>query len=534
MRRKLALIVVGLCAGLVALELVLQVVAWVQWRRFQAAQSMPPGTVAGETVLCVGDSFTYGLGAADSANAYPAAAERELRVIDPATKLRFVNAGWAGSDSAAVLARLDAQLAVNRPRFVYVLVGYNDFWSERRVEGRDANAFPLELRTMRLASLIVAALRGGPDGADEPPATALLRSEAPFLGAWHHEGVWVDFKDDGRVVTSNGDLPSLWSHDGTQVFLDDRESRARTAIEWRIDGVALALSGGPFPGGIVLAKGMPERNALERGRAARQRGELDAAERELRAALDDLATSIDARLDLATLLADRGRGVEGAPLLEPVLGAFGQGADVALGRRLVDALLATGRAADATQVLERLLVELPIDDALVQLLARVGLHAGDPLVLDAAVERALARPEATKHQRLGLLGMRQVLRGDDPTVTLRCLVEAARIGGDESSFVRTVVWNRARFTREAFAAAVAAAGLAADERARVLAAFDAALARKDFTGEGLEQNLERIVAACRASGAEPVLLDYPLDRPSILAAVDRVAASHGVARLRLG
>ena len=221
-------------------------------------------------------------------------------------------------------------------------------------------------------------------------------------------------------------------------------------------------------------------------------------------------------------------------MLEPVLGAFGQSTDVALGRRLVDALLATGRAADALRVLERLLVELPIDDALVQLLARVGLHAGDPLALDVAVERALARPEATKHQRLGLLGMRQVLRDDDPKVTLRCLVEAARIGGGESSFVRTVVWNRARFSREAFATAVDAAGLAGDERARVLAAFDAALAQTDFTGEGLEQNLERIVAACRAAGAEPVLLDYPLDRPSILAAVDRVAEVRGVARLRLG
>ena len=39
---------------------------------------------------------------------------------------------------------------------------------------------------------------------------------------------------------------------------------------------------------------------------------------------------------------------------------------------------------------------------------------------------------------------------------------------------------------------------------------------------------------CRAAGAEPVLLDYPLDRPSITTAVREVGVASGVGTLLLG
>jgi lysophospholipase L1-like esterase len=538
MRRKLALVLIGLCAALVAMELVLQVGAWIQWQRLQAASTTGAGTGApGETVLCVGDSFTYGLGATDPANAYPAAAERELRAIEPSSTLRFVNAGWAGSDSEAVLARLPQQLAVNRPRLVYVLVGYNDFWSERRVDPADAQAFPIELRTLRLLSLIVAWLRGGPTDETPPssgPGTPVEdRNLAPFLGPWNRDGVWVEFRPDGRVETSNGELPALWSHDARQIHLDDRETKRRTSIDWRLTDGLLAVQGGPFPQGFVLERGLPERSTLERGRALRRRGDLGNAERELRTALDDPSLALDARLELAGVLADTGRAAEAAPILEPVRSAFDAGTDAALGRRLADALLAAARRDEATAVLERLLLELPIDDVLVQQLARVGLRT-ETRALDAAVEKALQREGLSKTQRIGLLGLRPVLNGEDEAITLRCLVEVARFAGDDSAFTRTVVWNRARFTREGFVQAVDAAGLVGDERERVIAAFDAAHAQPDLTGEGLAGNLARIVDVCRAAGAEPVLMDYPLDRPSIAQAADEVANLRGVARVRLG
>ncbi len=533
MRRKLVLVLLGLLAGLITNELVMQVSAYLRWHwgREQVAATSGSGT-ARETVLCVGDSFTFGLGASDPGNAYPAAAERELRELDPASTLHFVNAGWPGSDSAAVLARLPRQLEVNHPRFVYVLVGYNDFWSDRVVSSEDG--FPLEFRTLRLLKLIAASLRGGPEADPVAVVAPQGRAGAPFLGPWHDGGVWLVFRDDGRVETANGDLPALWSHDASHVWLDMRDSKERTAIEWRVEGEFLSLRGGMFPQGIVLARGLPERNALERGRACVLRGDRDGAQRAFEEASNDPAQAIDARLELANLFSAAGNSAAARPLLDELLAGFESLPTTSLARRLVDALFAAARPADATRVLARVLVELPFDDAFVHQVVRVGFRADTPILLDEAIVTAIARKETTENQRVGLLGLRPVLRGDDDAIAARCLVELARLRPEDPGFVRTVLWNQARFTRERFVAAADALGLSAEERARAIAAFDAARARTDHTASGIAANLARIVSVCRAAGAEPVLLDYPLDRPSITTAVREVGVASGVGTLLLG
>ena len=80
-----------------------------------AARPVP----AGATVLALGDSLTYGTGAAPEA-AYPA-------VLAGLTGWNVVNAGVPGDTSAQALARLPALLAEHQPQLVIVGIGGNDF-----------------------------------------------------------------------------------------------------------------------------------------------------------------------------------------------------------------------------------------------------------------------------------------------------------------------------------------------------------------------------------------------------------------------
>lgn len=79
------------------------------------AQRVPRGA----SVLALGDSLTFGTGAAPPA-AYP-------QVLAAATGWALVNAGVPGDTAAQALARLPALLEEHRPALVLISVGGNDF-----------------------------------------------------------------------------------------------------------------------------------------------------------------------------------------------------------------------------------------------------------------------------------------------------------------------------------------------------------------------------------------------------------------------
>jgi lysophospholipase L1-like esterase len=76
------------------------------------------------TVLCVGDSFTFGAGAA-AADSYPAQLERLLHA-GATGRFRVVNEGVPGSNSSQLVRRLPFLLRKHRPEIVVVLTGQND------------------------------------------------------------------------------------------------------------------------------------------------------------------------------------------------------------------------------------------------------------------------------------------------------------------------------------------------------------------------------------------------------------------------
>jgi acyl-CoA thioesterase-1 len=78
-----------------------------------------PALAAGETVLALGDSITFGTGAAPEAS-YPT-------VLARLTGWNIVNAGIPGDTSAGALARLPGLLQEHSPKLVLVSIGGNDF-----------------------------------------------------------------------------------------------------------------------------------------------------------------------------------------------------------------------------------------------------------------------------------------------------------------------------------------------------------------------------------------------------------------------
>lgn len=79
----------------------------------------PLALAAGSTVLALGDSLTFGVGA-DAAAAYPA-------VLQELTGWQVVNGGVSGDTTAQALARLPSLLQEQRPALVIVSIGGNDF-----------------------------------------------------------------------------------------------------------------------------------------------------------------------------------------------------------------------------------------------------------------------------------------------------------------------------------------------------------------------------------------------------------------------
>lgn len=119
---SLRLLVVGLL-----LESVLQGGAFIAW--MNRAEPMPQvPAIAGRTVLCVGDSFTFGMGTTSGEMSYPRQLERVLEQRDGQDWVVHSRA-VSGRNSREVLERLGGQLEDLTPDLVCILIGLNDRWS---------------------------------------------------------------------------------------------------------------------------------------------------------------------------------------------------------------------------------------------------------------------------------------------------------------------------------------------------------------------------------------------------------------------
>lgn len=183
--RRLLLVLLGTLLPLVLLEGVLRIAP-----RFLG--DVRGGARGGTTtILCVGDSHTYGLHVFKP-HSYPALLQAAL---DPTgAQIGVMNYGVPGRNSAALRSELPRYLEAVRPDLVLVLVGFNDTWNfDRAAEtatdpqrpAAPAEGFLANLRIARVLRLIALNVGG--------------RAAAPELAAPR-----IEERDGKMVVIENG------------------------------------------------------------------------------------------------------------------------------------------------------------------------------------------------------------------------------------------------------------------------------------------------------------------------------------------
>jgi len=127
---------------------------------------------SGQTILCAGDSFTFGIKVKDDEK-YPAILERLLDAGSREPRYRVVNVARPGRSSGWVLASLDRWRQRYHPQVMVIMTGWNcndsDFADYRAHTGRGAGLARIKLglflngfETYRLAKYLVARFESVP------------------------------------------------------------------------------------------------------------------------------------------------------------------------------------------------------------------------------------------------------------------------------------------------------------------------------------------------------------------------------------
>jgi len=137
---------------LAALELGLRAAGWVVLRRTRVLREH--GSLR---ILCVGDSYTYGMGTAPNLYSWPRQLETLLRRRNPGLDVTVRNMGVPGRSSSEIRAELPGFLEETDPQIVCVLAGLNDVWNRRAALEADVSSFARTrawLHRLRLYRLI--------------------------------------------------------------------------------------------------------------------------------------------------------------------------------------------------------------------------------------------------------------------------------------------------------------------------------------------------------------------------------------------
>ncbi len=160
MKRLALQLSLALVVTAVTLEVCLQVAAWFAQQRVDGWVAAGGAAPQAFTILCVGDSHTWGAGVEPHEN-FPAQLEAALARRYPDRNVRAVNLGVPGVNSAYVATRLEPQILRYRPALVIVWVGTNNMWNTLEVveEGdrslsKSLHAALLHVKLYRLAMVL--------------------------------------------------------------------------------------------------------------------------------------------------------------------------------------------------------------------------------------------------------------------------------------------------------------------------------------------------------------------------------------------
>ncbi len=229
---------------LVTIEVGLQLVAAALWWKNRPTAPWSEG----RRVLCVGDSYTYGIGTTDRKYSYPSQLETLLQTADGKSSWSVWNGGWPGQNSAEVLQRLVPQVRDGKPDLVCLLVGVNNRWKENGMRDPlpdphatedDSGAWRWTFRTGRLVQ--IAWHRWSPRTLDAPTDRfpAVKREQAE---AWRPLRESLDLSpflsDRGRApVVATDDSPHSSQSSPTQGLPPPAEREAVALVQRAVQEV---------------------------------------------------------------------------------------------------------------------------------------------------------------------------------------------------------------------------------------------------------------------------------------------------------
>ncbi|MEM7204305.1 MAG: GDSL-type esterase/lipase family protein [Planctomycetota bacterium] len=556
---KLALLV---AITAVLLETVLQLGALGFWLFYPRVEASGPEDA--RVVLCIGDSYTYGMGTTTPEMAYPAQLERAL-TKSTGEPWRVVNAGWPGRNSRDVLERIDGLLARHAPSLVYLMIGTNDGWSrpERLTletaqapatasgEAGDAagkitdEPFKVEWRTPKLFALFAAALRPAPEAAALTDPTAPLSTAPPsteretaapattgapkparqhatpgVLGAWRGpDDTTYEFRADGQCLI--GGHPFPWSVDDRTLHLalpGGRELEAEVTGDAQLLRLRLA-GGGELPLRAVApqtaappaaAPTAPPKPA--NGWAQLKRGEFAAAEQTFRALLDDAAPhsapAVNARAALAQTYQRWGKREQSLAEMAKLRALYEAVPSRAAGTSLLMTLERCGTAEEARAFAKTLREAFPAEFHAHRAYAFLSFQAKDLEAAQQAIDAATALPQGAKNANAWRVRAR-IYRDVDPDVALQSALRAFAIDGDPAVARRMHLYRR-RIDDHRFDELLAELVPDPERRTAVHELwYEDRDAEQREVGNVFRSHLRQLVERSQAAGAQPVVVTYP-------------------------
>ncbi|MSR45472.1 MAG: hypothetical protein EXS13_00110 [Planctomycetes bacterium] len=512
-----------------------------------AGDSSDLGAQAGKAAcaaLCVGDSFTYGLGSSDPAHSYPMQLEVAFKQRPFHARSSVVNAGWPGHTSRDVLLTLKSRFETLDPACVIVLVGVNDMWRmperlsagdlELAAASGSPDGFRLEWRTRRLIQLLlqprseIAPLALPPEGSlaapEEPVAPAEIAPATgskpdgepdPLIGRWRGEDGDVIVLADGTADLAG--VAYRWSRKGRSVeFMaagpSGKVTRSQVTIKDR--GVSFR----PYPGTTKvrhLARVVAAERGQEELKAAKDPGQALAR-------LDEeiLRDPTDTRARLKRIGVARLAGAK--EVAEADVAFFER---VAAESRSVDsrhdlamAFNWAGRTEEAGVVARELLAvsegaATGSDAALWLLVARADVTRGDVDRALVALDRSLAIPKDDgPFDRPDRLRFRARLHGKSGATqqAVRDAVEAWSIDGQDNRLARDIILSPNRYTEELLTSAVESLGLSASKRERLVTIVKESIGGSMNGPMGvLADHVKLALELCRQQDVPVFLLNYP-------------------------
>ncbi len=218
---KAAVVLLGLLLAAVVLEIGLRIVGATYVQR---SRSDDASGDAEYTILCVGDSFTWGAGA-PAGETYPRQLQAHLDEREPG-RFEVVNRGVGGTNSSQLLETLPGHLIDVEPDLVILMTGSANVWNRYGYRGssRMSSGGPIlrdllhRIRIYKLVNLSAREFARGRDEArvarvrDGGGETAGARQTATGAPPWRSHGVPGEPGDEGRRFLADGDYDAAVQH----------------------------------------------------------------------------------------------------------------------------------------------------------------------------------------------------------------------------------------------------------------------------------------------------------------------------------